>query len=225
MALRRWGKRLVFAGNRLKRFACFAVAMDTLSSSDLDSPSKTPLFIGIAAVIIALIALGLGWVGFSRSNAFERKLAELEAGNQEAADLQATVSALGSRLDGMANSMSGLSGDVNDVLSNVGSDISKIKNDIRKVMIEAGTARRMVEELEKKGVRAAAPAPARTASGSDGKNATPAGPGGTYTIKSGDTLGKIAAAYKITLSQLQAANPGVDPRRLRIGQQIVIPGN
>ncbi|EDY83534.1 hypothetical protein VDG1235_3161 [Verrucomicrobiia bacterium DG1235] len=53
-------------------------------------------------------------------------------------------------------------------------------------------------------------------------DATPGKPG-AYTIKSGDTLGKIAAAYKITLSQLQAANPGIDPRRLRIGQQIVVP--
>lgn len=45
-----------------------------------------------------------------------------------------------------------------------------------------------------------------------------------YTIQPGDTLYKIALRFQISLSSLLAANPGVDPNRLRIGQQIRIPG-
>jgi N-acetylmuramoyl-L-alanine amidase len=45
----------------------------------------------------------------------------------------------------------------------------------------------------------------------------------TYTLKSGDTLAKIAKAQGITLQQLQAANPGVDTRKLKPGVEIRVP--
>lgn len=46
---------------------------------------------------------------------------------------------------------------------------------------------------------------------------------GFYAIESGDTLGKIAAKYGISLQALMDANPNVDPRRLKIGQEIALP--
>lgn len=58
---------------------------------------------------------------------------------------------------------------------------------------------------------------------------TPAAPpeqpaaGGTYTIRSGDTLDAIARRHGTTVAALQQANPGVDPRRLRPGQTIRLP--
>gem|GEM_PF-558049 len=45
----------------------------------------------------------------------------------------------------------------------------------------------------------------------------------TYRMKPGDTLAAIAAAQGITLQQLQAANPGVDTRRLKPGSEIRVP--
>ncbi|KGP75026.1 peptidoglycan-binding protein [Desulfosporosinus sp. Tol-M] len=44
-----------------------------------------------------------------------------------------------------------------------------------------------------------------------------------YIIKSGDTFYKLAQTYGIPLASLIAANPGVDPNKLYIGQQIRIP--
>jgi LysM repeat protein len=50
-------------------------------------------------------------------------------------------------------------------------------------------------------------------------------PGGTlYTIQAGDTFYALASRFGVTLQALIAANPGVDPNRLVIGQQICIPG-
>lgn len=50
-------------------------------------------------------------------------------------------------------------------------------------------------------------------------------PGGTlYTIRSGDTFYNLAASFGIPLPELLAANPGVDPNRLAVGQIICIPG-
>ncbi len=44
-----------------------------------------------------------------------------------------------------------------------------------------------------------------------------------YIIKSGDTFYKLALTYGIPLADIIAANPGVDPYRLSIGQQILLP--
>ena len=46
---------------------------------------------------------------------------------------------------------------------------------------------------------------------------------GEYVIRSGDTFARIALESGIKLQDLLNANPGVDPRRLRIGQTIMIP--
>ena len=45
----------------------------------------------------------------------------------------------------------------------------------------------------------------------------------THTIKSGDTPAAIARKYGISLNALMSANPGLDPKKLRIGQAINVP--
>ena len=50
-------------------------------------------------------------------------------------------------------------------------------------------------------------------------------PGGTtYTISPGDTYYTLATRFGTTVAALLAANPGVDPTRLIVGQAICIPG-
>lgn len=48
-------------------------------------------------------------------------------------------------------------------------------------------------------------------------------PNRTYTVKPRDTLASIARRHGIRLESLQAANPGVNPKRLRVGQVVTIP--
>jgi LysM repeat protein len=52
----------------------------------------------------------------------------------------------------------------------------------------------------------------------------PAAPAGNeYVVVHGDTLGKIAKKNGVTLSALKAANPGVEPTKLKVGQKLTIP--
>ncbi len=46
----------------------------------------------------------------------------------------------------------------------------------------------------------------------------------TYTVESGDTLGKIATRFNTSVERIQAFNSQVtDPRALKIGTKLVIP--
>lgn len=51
------------------------------------------------------------------------------------------------------------------------------------------------------------------------------GGGSTYTIKDNDTLAGIASRLGIALDDLLAANPGINPGTLRVGQTIKLPAN
>jgi LysM repeat protein len=52
----------------------------------------------------------------------------------------------------------------------------------------------------------------------------PAAGGTEYRVVAGDTLYGIAKKHGVSLRALLDANPGVDPRRLRVGQKLVVPG-
>jgi uncharacterized protein YkwD len=49
-------------------------------------------------------------------------------------------------------------------------------------------------------------------------------PSAVYVVTPNDTLWDIAANYGLYVDDVLAANPGVDPRRLMVGQELIIPG-
>ena len=51
-----------------------------------------------------------------------------------------------------------------------------------------------------------------------------AGTAKEYTIVKGDYFEKIAKANGVTIAAIEKANPGVDPKKLKLGQKIQIPG-
>lgn len=89
----------------------------------------------------------------------------------------------------------------------------------------------ILREIRQLGRTVATPAPvnktrAVESTRSSGGTATK---GFEYEIQSGDSLSVIAAAYKdkgvkVSVEQILKANPGLDARRLQVGQTIFIPG-
>lgn len=54
--------------------------------------------------------------------------------------------------------------------------------------------------------------------------ASPAKGSGHYTVKKGDTLGSIAGKHDVSVDELLKANKGLNPSRIKIGQEIALPG-
>lgn len=46
----------------------------------------------------------------------------------------------------------------------------------------------------------------------------------TYIVQNGDLLSKISKRYNITIAAILAANPGLNPDKIRVGQKINLPG-
>ncbi|MFT3831220.1 MAG: LysM peptidoglycan-binding domain-containing protein [Opitutaceae bacterium] len=67
-------------------------------------------------------------------------------------------------------------------------------------------------------------APVSGRSATSSSSFAPAASGATYTVKSGDTLSKIASRYHTTSGALRSLN-GISGDHLRIGQVLQIPGN
>jgi len=44
-----------------------------------------------------------------------------------------------------------------------------------------------------------------------------------HEIKPGETLSELAKAYGVSIAEIEKANSGVDPKRLKIGARLVIP--
>ncbi len=72
---------------------------------------------------------------------------------------------------------------------------------------------------------APSPAPSEAASESPAVSAAPSAPvgGRTYTVKKNDTMWAISQKFGITVDALIAANPTVEPNKMRIGAVLVIP--
>jgi LysM repeat protein len=87
----------------------------------------------------------------------------------------------------------------------------------------------IVKEIEKLAKTLAAPVRKPTPPAtSDTPSSTKPEKGYEYFIKAGDTYSTVAQAYrdqgvKVTADQIEKANPGVSPNKLKVGQKIFIP--
>lgn len=183
----------------------------------MDTPSspKSGSYLGIVVGILAVIAVILSAVALQKATAAGKK------GNDE-------LAALSTRLDTIEASIKGIRDEVGRQVSSqratydryfdqINTEFANLRTQINKVSLDT---KDLVDKMSSAPVRSTA-----SAGGSGGPAAAPGtiAEDGTYVIKSGDTLSKVAAAHGISLADLQAANPGVDPRRLHVGQKIVLP--
>jgi LysM repeat protein len=167
--------------------------MDTISRDS--SPSYLP----IAGAIVAVIALIVGGVALVKVSSLGKRVPEDLP--EQLQKLDTSVQSASASADKASKDIVSLTRSTQAAFDSIGPEIGKIKESVTKLE-EAAKAREA----------------ARSAKGKGGAAAV-AGPG-EYIVKPGDTGMKIAKATGVSLEALESANPGIDWRRLRVGQTV-----
>ena len=194
----------------------------------MDNLAKATPIIAMGALVCGVVGLILGIIAFQRSSQIDA-VTEIKDANstisESVAGLQEEVSGLSKKYVTMTN-LKEFANSTQDAFNQITDQLTKMRTDSRSATIK-------IAELESKiqgGAtvrRTATPAStptssSDTSSGEETASTVPEG-GAEYVIQSGDTLGKVAKDFGITLDKLLSANPGVQPRYLRVGQKIIIP--
>ncbi|MCC5788166.1 MAG: LysM peptidoglycan-binding domain-containing protein, partial [Opitutales bacterium] len=117
----------------------------------------------------------------------------------------------------------GLLPEVQRVLQTMGNRVNEQlqvqRRDLRALAETVGDIERRVGALEE-----ATPIVEEGEERSTGENGEErSGEGRIHVIESGDTFSGLARQYEVRVQDLEEANPGVNPNRLQIGQEIQIP--
>jgi len=198
----------------------------------MDTPSKNGSYLVIAACILAVISLILGIISLRSISAMKSQMGE-GGGIMARLDSMEVSSRKASSDAGKAVSrLATMSSDTQRAFDNVGKELATLRTSINRVTIEmkginegtASSARRTPAK-----VSTTKPTVSRSSSPKTSTVATPPAPtgglgaDGAYTIKSGDTFARLSGRFGVPVRAIEEANPGVDPRRLRIGQKVFIP--
>lgn len=190
----------------------------------MENLAKATPFIAIAALVFGIVGLILGFVAFQKTSQID-----------EIAVMKDANSTISESVAGLQEEMSGLSKKyvaktyVDDFAASTQGAFTQIAEQLTKVRTQSRADTIKIAELEAKlnnggSVRSTLSSNSATASSSTPSTTSSVPAGGTeYVIQSGDTLGRVASHFGISLSKLQAANPSVQPRYLKVGQKIVIP--
>jgi len=172
--------------------------MDTISSRETNTN-----FLPMVAVAVGAVALILAIVALVKMTGVSKDINELKGVSARVESLESQTNQFGQA--------------INDTKSYAATNFQATNNAFGKVSDELNTIKTRLDKVE-----AARVAPAgHAASGARGP--VVAGPG-EYIVKAGDASGAIIARNNgVNLADLMAVNPGVDWRRLHIGQKLKLP--
>ena len=170
--------------------------MDTISR---ENNSMLPVG-GIIVGVIGLLLGGYSAISLSKVN---KTLADHQVKVDKVDAIEAQAAAASAGVDKGKADLASLTRTAQDSFNQVGAALGTLREDVTKIQ----------ESMKK-------PAPVAGKKGSG--EPVVAGPG-EYVVKGGDGGAKIARANGVSLSDLQAVNPGVDWTKLKIGQKIKLP--
>lgn len=94
-----------------------------------------------------------------------------------------------------------------------------------RMALNSGRAESAMQVLANRNNELAVVGPGRVQPAEASRSQTTTGAGRTHTVASGETPAAIARRYGIKVETLMAANPRLEPRRMRIGQTLSIPSS
>lgn len=201
-----------------------AMDEDTVSPSG----SMIPIALAVLGIVLGTAGLYFGFNANKRLNSIDTSIQESSTSSEE---IEKTVTFFDARIAGLEEKLLEqaevikrlriYNSQSEQAIKKLSSELNKNREQIVKTAKQQNQIRTAVVQMK------APPNTSRDNSVQVSNNATgtTTKPGAerTYVIVSGDTFGKIAAKSGVSLQAIIDANPNVDPRRLAIGQKIVIP--
>ncbi|HLP09540.1 MAG TPA: LysM peptidoglycan-binding domain-containing protein [Opitutaceae bacterium] len=176
--------------------------MDTISRES--NPSVLP-FVGLGLGALACV---LAVVAIVKAGQVKTLKTEVDSLNNQVQSVAGDVSAAKDTANRANSFASSLAKQTQDGFNQVSGAMETMRADINKL----ATAR-----------TAPAPKAGKEGAAAGAAGAEKAGPGGDYTVKAGDTPAKIARAHGVSIDAIMAANPGLEPTKLKVGQKINLP--
>jgi len=171
--------------------------MDTISR---ENNSMLP----VGGIVVGVIGLLLGGIALLQISKVNKTLAEHQAKVDLVDSIKSQAETAGGVAEKSAKELAGLTRSTQDAFNQVGGELGNLRGAITKL-----------EEAAKK--------PAPVATDKKGKSGPAVAGPGEYVVKAGDGGAKIAKANGVSLSDLQAVNPGVDWTKLKVGQKVKLP--
>jgi len=186
---------------------------------------KISPFIALAALVCGLIGLVLGLMAYQSTQKLDGRFGEVSSYGQSIQALSEQVEKLSKTKYTTKQEMKDFASDIQGAFDQISGEIAKVRSQSRSDSINLSEMQAQIEELQSS-VRSpqtsSMMSPVMIPESSEEQITTADGEI-AYKIKSGDTLGKIAKEFGVSLDEIFNANPGIEPRRLRLGQQIIIP--
>jgi LysM repeat protein len=160
--------------------------------NDINTTSSSSHLPAVILVVLALVGVVLGGAGLYSS---------LSARDD--------VAAVKKRMETDLGVAAQVEGDLSLTKTGIQAAFSSLRNDVVSLR----------EQLSNSMARATSPVePAGVKKGADEQ---PLDPNGTYhTIRPGDFLGRVAHQYHTTVAAIEALNPGLDPKHVKLGQKV-----
>ncbi|MGH8020873.1 MAG: LysM peptidoglycan-binding domain-containing protein [Opitutaceae bacterium] len=191
----------------------------------MDTPSsKTGSYLVFAVAIVAVISLVVGIVALTRINKLSGQIGTSDIkGLTVRMDAAESSSRKASEDASRATTrVTGLQTDTQRAFDQVSTELASLRTSVNKLTSDAQAITDRLSTGPARASSTPSPAPNTTPASGSAEPGTLA-EDGTYVIKSGDTLSTIGRQFGITYQEIQAVNPGLDPRKLRVGQKIYIP--
>lgn len=187
------------------------------SLEPVNTESKIPLILAIAAFVLGGLSFVFAW---STKSALNRHADSIRKDVAAAVDASKQAAADARNVGTGSSAVETLRTDFDELKASVRSEYNRIARSQEMVIQRTQQLNERVAALS--GNRGAAVAtPSGSSSAGTAAVATPAS--GKYKVQKGDNPSTIAKKLGIKVSDLLDANPGLDPRRLRIGQELNVP--
>lgn len=185
---------------------------------DNSSSSKTGSYLVIVVGFVAVIAFVLAIVSFTKVNKLSAQLGGVPVSDlaQRIDQVEQTAKAASTAANESKTRFTGLSTDTQRAFDQVTSEFSSLRTTVNRLTTD-------MQALSSGSSSAPRPSSGGATTGTAGPAPGSLSADGVYVIKSGDTLAKIGAEFGVSWQEIMRVNPGVNPNRLRIGQEILIP--